>query len=129
MKGDVNLLAERDAGLWILAAAPAIWAVHFMACYITAAVGCGKFAAGDDSLWTVRAAIAVFTGVALAGIAGLGSVGLRWHRTGPGDLPHDADSPEDRRRFLGFSTLLLSGLSAVAVVYAALTAVFIGTCR
>jgi hypothetical protein len=42
---------------------------------------------------------------------------------------HDLDSPEDRHRFLGFATLLLSGLSAVAVAYAALAATFFDTCR
>jgi len=42
---------------------------------------------------------------------------------------HDLDTPEDRHRFLGFATLLLSGLSAVAVLYAAFAATFFDTCR
>ena len=42
---------------------------------------------------------------------------------------HDLDSPEDRHRFLGFATLLLSGLSGVAVLYAALAAMYFDTCR
>ena len=37
---------------------------------------------------------------------------------GNATLPHDDDTPEDRHRFLGFAALLLSALSAVAVIYA-----------
>jgi len=47
---------------------------------------------------------------------------------GSATLPHDDDTPEDRHRFLGFATLLLSALSAVAVLYAGLVAVFIRSC-
>jgi hypothetical protein len=59
----------------------------------------------------------------------VGGIGFRRHRLGSAELPHDDDSPEDRHRFLGFSTFLLSALSAVAVVYSALAAVFIETCQ
>jgi len=44
-------------------------------------------------------------------------------------VPHDADTPEDRHRFLGFATLLLSGLSAVAVIYTALVVVVFRSCH
>ena len=42
---------------------------------------------------------------------------------------HDLDSVDDRHRFLGFATLLLAGLSAVGVLYAALAAIYFETCR
>ena len=74
-------------------------------------------------------AIAVYTVLALAGIGIIGWVGYRRHSYGTPTLPHDADTPEDRHRFLGFATLLLSALSAVAVLYAALVVVFIGSCH
>ena len=121
--------AERNATLWTLPASPAIWAGHFLLCYVTAAVWCAKVATPQTSLWTVRVAIAVYTTIALAGIATFAFMGWRAHRLGSATLPHDADSPEDRHRFLGFATLLLSGLSAVAVCYSALAAVFIGSCE
>jgi hypothetical protein len=115
--------------LWLMAASPALWSLHFMLCYITAAVWCGKLAGPDASLFTARAAIAAYTVVALAAIAIIGTIGFRRHSFGSAELPHDDDSPEDRHRFLGFSTFLLSGLSAVGVVYSALAAVFIETCQ
>jgi hypothetical protein len=77
----------------------------------------------------VRAAVAWYTGFALAGITIVGWEGLRRHRHGTEATTHDLDSPEDRHRFLGFATLLLAGLSAVAVLYAALAATFFETCR
>jgi hypothetical protein len=42
---------------------------------------------------------------------------------------HDLDTRDDRHRFVGFATLLLSGLSAVGVVYAAAAAQHFDTCR
>jgi hypothetical protein len=123
--------------LWLLTMAPALWAAHLLLCYITAAVWCARFAAPGDSLGGVRTAIAWYTAAALLGIAVIGWEGLRRHRfpsTSPGAggteaTTHDLDTREDRHRFLGFATLLLAGLSAVAVLYAALAATFFDTCR
>jgi hypothetical protein len=56
-------------------------------------------------------------------------MGYRAHSYGAADAPHDDDTPEGRHRFMGFATLLLSGLSAVAVLYAALVPVFVETCQ
>jgi hypothetical protein len=114
--------------LWILAASPAIWAGHFMLCYISAAIWCGKLAGPDASLWSVRMAIVGYTVVALAAIGIIGYAGLRSHSAGSATAAHDDDSPIDRRGFIGHATLLLSGLSAMAVVYSALPAIFIAGC-
>ena len=121
--------AERNQMLWLLAASPAIWSLHFMMCYITAAVWCGRIVGADGPFLTARWAIAGYTAAALVAIGIVGVIGFRRHRLGSANLPHDDDTPEDRHRFLGFSTFLLSGLSAVAVVYSALAAVFIETCQ
>jgi hypothetical protein len=121
--------AGKNQSLWLLTASPVIWAAHFLLSYITASVWCAKVAGPGGSLWGVRAAIAIYTLVALAGIGVIGWSGHCRHSFGHADLPHDDDTPEDRHRFLGFATLLLSGLSAVAVVYAAFAAVFIGSCH
>lgn len=115
--------------LWLLTIAPTIWAVHFLLCYATAAVWCAKFASPDGSLGGIRSAIVWYTALALAGIAIIGVEGFRRHRFGTEATTHDLDSPEDRHRFLGFATLLLSGLSAAAVAYAGLAAMFFDTCR
>jgi hypothetical protein len=127
-----------DAGsLWLLTIAPTIWAAHLLLSYITAAIWCAKFAGPAGSLGNVRTAVAWYTVVALSGIAIVGWEGFRRHRYttegprggGTEATTHDLDSPEDRHRFLGFATLLLAGLSAVAVLYAALSATFFTTCR
>lgn len=122
-------IAERNQMLWLLAASPAIWSLHFLISYGTAAVWCGRVVGPDGPFLTARLAIAAYTAVAIAGIAVIGIIGLRRHRLEAAGLPHDDDTPEDRHRFLGFSTFLLSGLSALAVVYSALAAVFIETCQ
>ena len=121
-------LPEQNESLWVLAAAPAIWVAHFMLCYLSAAIWCVKVVGHDGSLREVRLAIAVYTVLALVTIGLIGRVGLRRHRLGHTTGPHDFDTPEDRHRFLGFATLLLSSLSAVATLYVALAAVFIGSC-
>jgi hypothetical protein len=121
-------LAEENQSLLLLAASPMIWAAHFLLSYCTAAIWCVKVAGPGGSLSGVQVAIAVYTVLALGGIGVIGWRALRRHRYGTATLPHDYDSPEDRHRFLGFSALLLSCLSAVAVLYAALAAVFIGSC-
>lgn len=115
--------------LWLLTIAPTIWAAHLLTSYITGAIWCAKFAGPGEALGNVRQAIFWYTAVALAGITFVGWEGLRRHRHGIEATTHDLDSPEDRHRFLGFATLLLSGLSAVAVLYAALAATFFETCR
>lgn len=120
--------SEKYQSLWLLTASPTIWAVHFLLSYATTAIWCAKFAGPGGSLTTVCVAIAVYTLLAIGGIGIVGWIGYRKHSFGHAELPHDADTPEDRHGFLGFATLLLSALSAVAVLFAALVADFFGTC-
>ena len=122
-------LPEESESLWTLAVPPAIWGVHFLASYCTAAIWCAKFAETDRPLSTVRVAIAVYTVVALVGIGISGRRGWRRHAFSGSTDPHHVDSPAARHRFLGFATLLLSGLSGVAIVFAALVVVFIRSCH
>ncbi len=119
---------EGNQRLWMIALSPAIWALHFMLCYGTAAIWCAKRGPAS-SLTTVQLVIAGYTLVALAAVALVGWRALRRHRLGGEAPPHDEDTPEDRHRFLGLATLMLSGLSAVAIVYAAMAALFFESCR
>jgi hypothetical protein len=128
MRRPPSELPERGESFWRLTSGPLIWGVHFLLCYATAAVWCAKLAGAPGSLGGARLAIAVYTVLALAGIGIAGWVGWERHAFRGATLPHDFDSPDDRHRFLGFAMLLLAGLSAVATVYTALAAVFIGTC-
>jgi hypothetical protein len=121
---------EHKETLWLLVASPAIWALHFLLSYITAAIWCAKFAnSPESSLAPVRWAITGYTLVALAAIAVNARSGLRRHRFQSESLPHDFDTPGDRHRFLGFATVLLAGLSAVATVFAAIVVIFFEDCR
>lgn len=122
-------LQEKQESLWRLIVSPTIWAAHFMLCYLTAAIWCAKFATRDGSLTPVRWAIAGYTVVALIGIALSGWSGMRRHRRGSETTEHDYDTPGDRHGFLGFATVLLSALSAVATVFAALVVIFFQDCR
>ena len=87
-----------------LALPPAIWAVHFVLAYATAAIACAKL----HDLGPARTVIAVATVVALALLA------VTAWRAG--------------RDFIGKMTIAVAALSAVAVVYETLAAVFIGSC-
>lgn len=122
-------LPERPSYLALLAASPTVWAAHFLLSYCTAAIWCEKVASAGGSLGAAGVAIWIFTALALAAIAAIGWHAWRRHRYGDAELPHDFASPEDRHRFLGFACALLSGLSAVAVLYSALAVALVGSCR
>ena len=129
MTTDINAPPEERESLWLLIVSPTIWAAHFLLSYISAAIWCAKYAARYGSIEPVRWAIVVYTVIALAGIAWNGRSGLRRHRFQSESLPHDFDTPGDRHRFLGFATVLLAGLSAVATVFAAFVVLFFDDCR
>jgi len=123
-------LHEKKESLWLLIVSPLIWAAHFMSCYLTAAIWCAKFAPQyGGTLGPVRWTIIGYTLTALVGIAFNGRSGLRRHRFGSESLPHDFDTPGDRHRFLGFATVLLAGLSAVATLFATAVVLFFEDCR
>ena len=125
----MNPVAEKKQSLWLLVVSPTIWSLHFLLCYITAAIWCEKWAGPDASLGPVRTAIWIYTALAVAGISFVGWRGYRKHSYGQGTVPHDEDTPEDRHRFIGFSTLLLSGLSLVATLFEALVLAFFWRCH
>lgn len=122
-------LHEHHERLWRLVVSPTIWAAHLLLSYVTAAIWCAKHASRETSLGPVRWAIAAYTVVALAGIAWNARSGLRRHWRGTESPPHDYDTPGDRHGFLGYATVLLAGLSAVAVIFAGIVIVFFKDCR
>jgi hypothetical protein len=95
---------------------------------VGAALWCAKWSPGGD-LTLLRGSIAGTGLLALAAILYTGWSGYRRHEHGTAFFPHDFDSPAGRHGFLGFATLLLSGLSAMAVLYVCLAASFFGTCH
>lgn len=126
--GQGEVPGERHDSLWWVAASPGVWAAHFTLSYSVAAVWCAKRGV-DAPLSAARWAIAAFTLVGLAAVGLVALRGLRGYRSGSGKPRIDVDTSAARHQFLGFTLLSLSGLSAVAIVYQALAAVFIGSCR
>ena len=120
-------LSEKKESLWTLAASPTIWALHFVVAYGIASIYCAKLPSAPFA--PARAAILILTALALGAVVFVGWRGWKRHRHGDSELPHDADTPEDRHRFLGFATVLLSGLSAIAIVFESLAVFFVGSCR
>ena len=125
----MRLIPKDVESLWTLFTAPTIWALHFLACYVTAAVFCAKAGVAPFSFEAMRFALGVVTLIALSGI--ILSAYLAWRQWGfgSGDPPHDEPTRRDRLLFQGFATLLLSGLSFVAVVFVAVPLLFIGACQ
>lgn len=121
--------AEERESLWWLIISPTTWALHFLVSYATAAVWCAKVAGRTGSLEGARWAIAIYTVLALGIVVFMFRHGFRRHTFGTATVPHDFDTPGDRHRFLGLATVLLSGLSAVGIVYEALVLFFFETCR
>jgi hypothetical protein len=125
---------EKEDSLWWVAAAPGVWAAHFTLSYATAAVWCAK-QGSSAPLSVARMAIAVFTVVGLALVAVVALRGLRSYHRGRDPRGREAEPRTDvdtslaRHQFLGFTLLSLAGSSGVAIVFQALAAVFIGSCR
>ena len=113
-----------------LTVGPTLWAIHFLVCYVAAAVYCAKIGEPMADLGPVQDLIWIATAVALTGISAVGLWAYREGRFYEDDAPgyHD-DTLAERRRFLCYATVLLSGLSFVATVFVAATALFIETCR
>lgn len=119
---------EHEESLWVLTVPPGIWAVHFLATYLTAAIWCAKVADRSGVLTPVQVAVSCYTAAALVGIAWSAWRGYLRLRSTEGETPHDAPEHTDRHRFLGFATLLLAWLSAVATLFVAAVFLFVKTC-
>ena len=125
----MRLIPKEIESLWTLFTAPVVWALHFLASYGAFSVYCAKADASGFSFDTLRIALAIVTIAALAMI--VFAAWLAWRQWGFGvhDPPHDEPTHRARTLFQGFATLLLSGLSFMAVLYGALPLFFIEGCQ
>lgn len=112
---------------WLLVP-PSVWAIHFLASYLTIAIWCVKLSATTVDTTPARVAVGIYTAIALLLIGWVGSRSYNQHRRGDRSLPHDDDTPGDQRRFVGYATFLLAALSATAVVFTTLVVVFVRSC-
>jgi hypothetical protein len=116
---------EKRQSLWLLAWPPAIWAAHFLGSYALAAVWCRGNSPGSSWLG-LSIATSALVAIALIGYAGW--IGWQKHNIPGGKPSHDGDNNEDRTRFLGFATVLLAALSAMATAYTSVAALIAGAC-
>jgi Kef-type K+ transport system membrane component KefB len=123
-----HLLPRQVETLWTLFTAPVVWALHFLLCYAGAALFCEKPYLLGDHFDNLRIAIGVVTVLALAMIVLAATLAWRQWGFGSGDPPHDDPTRRDRLLFQGYATLLLSGLSFIAVLFTAMPALFITGC-
>lgn len=121
-------ISRSRESLWVPIVAPVVWSTHFMAVYIWAALACGRFA-GESGFETASRGIAILTVLAAAVIAVCFGYGFRRHGYCLPDQPNDDGTPEDRRRFMAFMTMLLAVLSMVGVLFAGIAATAVGDCR
>ncbi|MFU0505182.1 hypothetical protein [Pseudaminobacter sp. NGMCC 1.201702] len=124
----MRFLPKEVETLWTLFTAPVVWAVHFLISYVGAAIFCAKQDQLSLGFDVVRTGIALVTVVALLMILLAGWLAWRQWGFGAHDPPHDDPTAHDRRLFQGFATLLLSGLSFVAVIYVAMPLLFMTEC-
>jgi hypothetical protein len=134
MSGPIVREVRRETGsgtdLWRVIVSPVIWAVHFLASYVTVAVYCEK-AGRAAFLDPAEIAVVVYTVVALAGI-GWSTHALwrvRCRSLTDDDFEYEHNTPEERHRFLSHVALMLSVLSAVAVLYVAIPMIYLSSCR
>jgi len=126
-KGPKRLLEE--GSLWIMIAAPCVWAIHFLLAYWSAAVWCAKIPQRTEQILAVRIGVGVLTVVALAVVAWLARRAVRNYRAR--FVIHDdptEPSEAERTRFLGHATLLLCALSAAAIVFDAMPVLVFDSC-
>jgi hypothetical protein len=134
MTGKIEREVTRETGtgtdLWRVIAAPIVWALHFLFCYVYGAVYCAK-AGRDASLDGPTLVIVGATVVALALIAL--STHRLWKVRGRSltddDFEFEHNTPEERHRFLSHVALMLCVLSAVAVLYVAIPMLYLSSCR
>lgn len=124
-RGIGDRLRKLQVTLWTLIVPPSVWAVHFLFCYLWVAVSCAKLGAFPR----FPVAFVIGTIVALAIIAGSGAIAWVQSRTPGDDPPHEHSTDIDRLRFLAVSTVLLAGLSFVAVLFTAAPALMLTDCR
>lgn len=116
--------------LWRVIISPSIWALHFLACYVSAAIFCEKLGR-DTPLVDIRLLVIVVTVLALGGIfwSTLGLWRVHERSLTDNDFEYEHNTPEERHRFLSHVALMLSVLSAVAVVYVTIPMLYLETCR
>jgi hypothetical protein len=125
---------ERETGhgtdLWRVIAAPIVWALHFLFCYVYGAVYCAK--AGRNAPLdqpTIVVVAATLVALALISFSTLQIWRVRARSLTDNDFEFEHNTPEERHRFLSHVALMLCVLSAVAVLYVTIPMLYLTSCR
>ena len=113
--------------LWVPLISPIIWSTHFTVSYIWAAMACGRFA--SPAAGSLDSALIVMTVVALVAIGVFFLRAFRQLNYRLPDQPNDDGTPEDRTRFMSYTTLLLAGMSWIATLFVGAAATAVGGCQ
>lgn len=126
----IHRAADEGASLWQMITGPTVWAVHFIVCYPLAAVYCAKLGRAA-SLVPVRWLVLAISVTTLIGLLALfvSAWRVRLPSITDDDLTFEANSPEERHRFLTHVTLTLTALSIVGVIYTTIPVLVVDTCR
>ena len=128
--GDEQEFSEEADSIWRITFAPLVWTLHFVISYGTTAVWCAKLAVPGAPIPLLRLGIGALTVLALALIAWVGWRAWRqWDFTDDWDYVHEEGVSEERHEFLGHAAFLLAIVSFIGVIYVAMPALFIGSCR
>lgn len=105
-----------------MVAGPVIWSVHFVVCYVLVSLACslGWSTPGVAGMNFAELGIALVTLAALGLLGYTGAINMRKYR--------DAGADNDVSRFVALNSLLLCGLSMVAMVWVAFPALVLPTC-
>jgi hypothetical protein len=125
---------ERETGhgtdLWHVIFAPVVWALHFLFCYVYAAVYCEKAGRGASLEHPTTVVIgATIVALVLIGISTSRIWRVRARSLTDDDFEFEHNTPEERHRFLSHVALMLCILSAIAVIYIAIPMLYLATCR
>jgi hypothetical protein len=113
--------------LVLVAAAPTVWAVHFLVVYIAAAVLCERQVANAADIASATNLFATIAALGLiAVVATLAGADLRNDRVA---MPYDGRTARSQTAFLSTATVMLAGVSAIAVIFQFLPAVFSSSCQ
>ncbi|WP_118138492.1 hypothetical protein [Oceanicella sp. SM1341] len=124
---DRREFAEETESLWRVTFAPALWALHFLACYGLVSLACAR---GLFPIGATRAGLVGLTLLVLAGIAWLGWRGFRqWDVHSTGRRANPGGHAEDRHQFLGHAAFLLAIISFIGVIFVSLPLIMLEGCR
>ncbi len=113
--------------LWWIVLSPSVWAIHFLACYLTVAIWCAKSDSSTITGWLLGM-VGAYTLVAVAAISSIAASSYESFRRDDPDLEHEFDDPSDRTSFIGFTAFLLSLLSLIATLFTALALLMVRSC-